>query len=128
MQKKRAVKKNEKWESLFNGKNLEGWSIKIRNYKYNDNYADTFRVEDGKMVTRYDKYKAFRGKYGHIFYKEKLSHYRLRVEYRFVGKQPARSPGWALRNSGIMIHCQDPENDDGGSIFSCFNRSTNAWW
>jgi hypothetical protein len=44
-----------------------------------------------------------------LFYKEKLSHYRLRVEYRFVGEQADGGPGWAIRNSGVMIHGEDPE-------------------
>ena len=36
------------------------------------------------------------------------SHYRLRLEYRFVGAQPPGGPDWAFRNSGVMIHGQDP--------------------
>lgn len=102
-----------KWESIFNGKNLDGWNVKIRGEEYNDNYANTFRVRDGKLVVCYDDgYKEFKGKYGHIFYKEKLSNYKMRIEYRFVGEQPPRSPGWAYRNNGIMIHCQDPKTMD----------------
>ncbi len=109
-----AEKKEEvvynKWESIFNGKNLDGWTIKIRGFDVNENYADTFQVVDGKMITSYDKYKEFKGKFGHIFYKEKFKNYKIRVEYRFTGVQPKRSPGWAYRNSGIMLHCQSPES------------------
>ena len=32
-----------------------------------------------------------------------------RVEYRFVGEQCQGGPGWAIRNSGVMFHCQAPE-------------------
>jgi hypothetical protein len=32
------------------------------------------------------------------------------VEYRFVGDQCPGGPGWAFRNSGIMIHGQSPES------------------
>ena len=32
----------------------------------------------------------------------------MRIEYRFTGEQAPGGPGWAFRNSGIMIHCQDP--------------------
>ena len=39
---------------------------------------------------------------------------RLRItacaEYRFVGEQVPGGEGWALRNSGIMIHGQTPES------------------
>jgi hypothetical protein len=31
------------------------------------------------------------------------------VEYRFVGEQVKGGPNWALRNSGIMLHCQPPQ-------------------
>jgi hypothetical protein len=99
------------WVPLFNGKNLDGWTPKITGYDLGDNYADTFRVENGVLAVRYDKYKdgEFGGKFGHLFYKEKFSHYRLKVEYRFVGEQCKGGEGWALRNSGVMFHCQEPE-------------------
>ena len=32
--------------------------------------------------------------------------YLLRVEYRFVGDQIDGGPGWAFRNSGLMLHGQ----------------------
>ena len=100
----------EPWISMFNGKNLDGWKVKITGYDLNDNYGNTFRVEDGVMKVCYDKYDKFGGRFGHIFYKEKFSHYRLRLEYRFVGEQTPEGPGWAFRNSGIMLHCQSPES------------------
>ena len=101
-------KKSEKeeWKQLFNGKNLDGWDIKIRGNDLNDNFGNTFRVEDGKMVVRYDKYDDFKQKYGHIFYKEDFSYYRIVTEYRFVGEQAPKGEGWATRNSGIMVHGQ----------------------
>lgn len=99
----------EKWVPLFNGKDLDGWTPKIKGYALGENHADTFRVEDGVMKVAYDKYPQFDSKFGHIFYKDKFSHYRLRVEYRFVGDQAKGGPGWALRNSGIMFHCQEPK-------------------
>ena len=45
-----------KWIQLFNGKDLTGWTAKIRGHELGDNYADTFRVVDGKLVVSYDKY------------------------------------------------------------------------
>lgn len=97
------------WVSLFNGKDLTGWTPKINGYLLGDNHLDTFRVEDGLLKVRYEKYQKFNEKYGHLFHAEKLSRYRVRVEYRFVGDQCPGGPGWATRNSGIMLHCQPPE-------------------
>ncbi len=104
--------KKEEWRQLFNGKDLDGWTPKIKGYAYGDNHADTFRVADGAIRVRYDKYEKFDENFGHLFYKEKFSHYRLRVEYRFVGDQVKNGPGWAFRNSGVMLHCQDPKAMD----------------
>ncbi|HWI56076.1 MAG TPA: DUF1080 domain-containing protein [Bacillota bacterium] len=98
----------EQWISLFNGKDLSGWTPKIRGYDLGENYANTFRVEKGALCVNYDGYQKFENRFGHLFYKEPYSNYVLRVEYRFVGQQLPDGPGWALRNSGIMIHCQPP--------------------
>ena len=38
------------WIQLFNGKDLTGWTAKIRGHELGENYADTFRVVDGKLV------------------------------------------------------------------------------
>jgi len=96
------------WVSLFNGKDLEGWTPKIRGYEFGDNFGNTFRVEHGVIKVGYDKYSKFDAKYGHLFYRTKFSNYKLRIEYRFVGDQCPGGPGWAFRNSGVMLHCQDP--------------------
>lgn len=107
----------EEWIPLFNGKDLKDWKVKIAGHELGDNYKDTFRVEDGILKVSYDKYEKFDNKFGHIFYKDPFSNYRLRVEYRFVGKQVPRGPGWAFRNNGIMIHCQSPESMQKGQNF-----------
>ncbi len=100
---------DEKWIQLFNGKDLTGWTPKITGYPLGENFADTFTVADGVIKVRYDKYPTFEKQFGHLFYKDKFSNYRVRVEYRFVGDQAKGGPSWATRNSGIMIHCQPPE-------------------
>lgn len=102
----------EKWISLFNGKNLEGWIPKIAKHECGENFANTFRVEDGILKVSYDGYDTFDNQFGHLFYKEPFSNYRLRVEYRFVGEQVEGGAGWAFRNSGIMIHGQKPQSMD----------------
>lgn len=96
------------WIPLFNGKNLDGWTPKIKGYDLGDNFGNTFYVEDGVIKVTYEKYDKFDKRYGHLFFKEPFSSYKFRLEYRFVGEQCNGGEGWALRNSGIMLHCQDP--------------------
>lgn len=98
------------WISLFNGKNLEGWTPKIRGFEAGVNFKNTFRVEEGLLTVSYDEYETFDSRFGHLFYKDSFSHYRLRAEYRFVGEQVPGGPGWAFRNNGLMVHGQSPES------------------
>jgi hypothetical protein len=99
------------WIALFNGKDLSGWTPKIRYSPLGENYGETFRVEDGLLKVVYDPkaYPTFGQRFGHLFYEKPFSNYRLRVEYRFVGQQCNGGPGWALRNNGLMLHCEDPQ-------------------
>jgi hypothetical protein len=97
------------WIRLFNGQDLTGWTPKIKGYELGENFGETFRVENGVLKVCYDQYQSFDRKFGHLFYKDKFSHYRLRVEYRFVGEQCPGGENWAVRNSGAMLHCQPPE-------------------
>ena len=98
------------WQELFNGRNLDGWRVKLCGHELDDNFGETFRVEDGILKVVYDGYEDFGRRFGHIFYEESFSHYILRVEYRFVGEQVPGGPEWAFRNSGVMLHCQSPES------------------
>ncbi|MBI9016586.1 MAG: DUF1080 domain-containing protein [Phycisphaerae bacterium] len=99
-----------KWVSIFNGKDLDGWTTKIKGHKLGENPGDIFRVQDGLLTVSYDKFDKFDNRFGHLFYKENFSHYRMRLQYRFIGEQTTGGAGWAYRNSGIMIHGQEPES------------------
>lgn len=98
------------WITLFNGKNLDGWVVKLANHELGDNYGDTFRVENGLIRVMYDKYPdGFGARFGHLFWKQKMSHYVLSLEYRFFGQQAKGGPSYAKLNSGVMVHSQAPE-------------------
>ncbi|MFW5645447.1 MAG: 3-keto-disaccharide hydrolase, partial [Bacteroidota bacterium] len=104
-----AEEKKENWISLFNGKDLNDWVIKINHHELNENYNNTFRVRDSLLVVDYSEYDTITNDFGHIFYNKPFSKYKLRVEYRFTGEQVPGGAGWAYRNNGVMFHCQDPE-------------------
>jgi hypothetical protein len=99
----------DKWVKIFNGKDLTGWTPKFKGYDLGVNYKNTFRVKDGLLKVSYDEWEEFGKVFGHIFYKDSYSHYKIRLEYRFVGEQIKGGPGWAFRNNGIMLHGQKPE-------------------
>jgi hypothetical protein len=97
------------WIQLFNGRDLDDWLIKFAKHDLGDNFNNTFRVEEGLLKVRYDRWSTFNGEFGHIFYKEPFSYYRLAAEYRFVGDQVAGGPTWALRNNGLMLLTPHPK-------------------
>jgi 3-keto-disaccharide hydrolase len=103
-------KKAKKWVQLFNGKDIKDWKVKISGHPLNENFGNTFRVENGLLKVSYDQYDQFNEQYGHLFYKKPFSSYIIAVEYRFTGNQAKGGEGWAFRNSGIMLHCQSPES------------------
>ena len=94
----------EEWVSLFNGESLDGWTPKIRGEMFAEDARNTFRVEDGAITVSYDSYDSFGEEFGHLFHNVPYDYYRLRYRYRFLGDQVHDGPGWAWRNSGIMIH------------------------
>jgi hypothetical protein len=99
---------DEEWIALFNGRDLDDWTVKIHRHEVGENFANTFRVEDGMVKVRYDGYGDFDDQFGHLYYDRPFSHYRLVVEYRFVGELHPGAPSFTLRNSGVMFHSQDP--------------------
>ncbi len=102
--------RDEVWIQLFNGTDLSNWKAKIKGYPLGENFANTFRVEDGKIIVDYSAYDAFENRFGHLFYDIPYSNYRFRMKYRFVGTQATGGEAWAAKNSGVMIHSQAPES------------------
>ena len=105
----RADPDAREWVALFNGRDLDGWTAKIAKHEVGENYANTFRVRDGMILARYDGYGGdYAAQFGHLYYARPFSHYLLSLEYRLVGELHPGAPSYTLRNSGVMIHSQDP--------------------
>ena len=98
----------EDWIDLLADGGLDRWTPKIRRHEVGDDSARTFRVEDGVLKVRYDGYDEFGDQFGHLYFDQPYSHYRLSLEYRFVGDPMPDAPDWARLNSGVMFHSQDP--------------------
>ena len=66
------------WHSLFNGRDLAGWTPKIAKHPVGENWADTFQVEDGVIKVSYDKYGKFDRQFGHLFrFQRAIGHARM---------------------------------------------------
>ncbi len=100
--------KKPKWKTLFNGKDLNGWQVKIAGYSLGENFGNTFRVENGILQTRYNAYDSFRNRFGALYYNKIFRNYRLKVEYRFTGELTPGAPSWGFRDGGVQYHCQSP--------------------
>lgn len=100
----------EKWISIFNGKNLEGWTCKMVGSPAGVDSFHTFSAEHGILKVSYDDYPLFGERFAHLFYREKLSDYKLKLDYRLVGKPKPDAPWWTYTNSGVMYHSQSPES------------------
>jgi len=101
------------WTELFNGRDLSGWTPKIRGFAAGVNAGNTFFVKDGLLCCGYaDRMYAdgFKERFGHLFYNAPFTNYVLRATYRMVGDQLKGGPDWAERNNGIMLHGQTPES------------------
>jgi hypothetical protein len=99
------------WESIFNGKDLEGWIPKITGLPLGENFGNTFSVKDGILSIRYDAYgDDFDDRFGALFYDKKLKDYRLKVEYRFIGETAPGAPEWGYRDSGVQYLSQSPQS------------------
>lgn len=96
------------WISLFNGKDLEGWTVKVAKHPLGENPGELFRVEDGIMKVSYDEFGTFDSQFAHIFTNNAYSNYILRLDYLFTGTAVEDAQHWAKLNSGVMVHSQSP--------------------
>lgn len=108
----RSLGTEAKWESLFNGRNLDGWTAKFAQSNSGTNVLDTFRAEDGVLSVDYSNWTSFEGQFGHLVSERRFSRYILTLEYRFVGQQVPAPPtmAWAIRNNGVMLHSQSAQS------------------
>jgi hypothetical protein len=79
-------------QSLFNGKDLAGWTADVPPRDTNPSLPDSFVVRDGVLVSRGEPR-------GHLVSDAAYRDYRLELEYRFPGK-----PG----NCGVLVHASRP--------------------
>jgi hypothetical protein len=122
------------WKYLFNGKDLEGWHIVIKNAR-SDDPNHLVQIEDGAIHMYKDAPADSAQPSGYIVTEKEYSNYQLRLEYKWGEKRFApRAHGRC--DAGILYHvvgkdglwpksieCQIQENDV-GDIFTVNSRLT----
>ena len=91
-----------KTQSLFNGKNLEGWHADVPLRDNDTSLRESFVVREGLLVS-------LGTPPGHLITDQKFKNYRLEAEYRFAGE-----PG----NCGILVHASTPR-----ALYKMFPKS-----
>ncbi len=89
------------WESLFNGKNLNGWYSYLPDEGKNDPEG-VFKVENGVIHILDVEDKGERD-YGYLATKKEYGDYHLRLEYRWGSKRFAPR-ATEKRDSGVVYH------------------------
>ncbi|MDO5309332.1 MAG: DUF1080 domain-containing protein [Planctomycetia bacterium] len=91
---------------LFNGENLDGWTVCVAGEELGQDSQGVFSVKDGVLRVSGEKY-------GGIMTTESFGNYRLTVEFKWGEKTWGRREGKA-RDSGILIHSFGEQNAFGG--------------
>ena len=98
-----------KWERIFDGKTLAGWTPKIAGRAVGEDPLGMFIVHEGAIRVSHAHYTKFEGEFGHLFWKAPLKSYRIRFDYRLFGEPLPGIKVWQNSNSGLMFHAQAPE-------------------
>jgi hypothetical protein len=93
---------------LFNGRNLDGWTIFTPD-KDLPTSANLFEVVDGTLHTYPGAVDGSKQPIGYLITTEEYSHYRLTLEYKWgTGKFIPRAHPDVARDAGVCFHVQAP--------------------
>ncbi|HBE22009.1 MAG TPA: hypothetical protein DDW21_00820, partial [Verrucomicrobiales bacterium] len=98
---------DENWKQLFNGRNLDGWSIAIENTPVGTDPKKLISIRDEAVHMYADTPLDQRGDFGVIVTNERYSRFHLDFEYAWGPKklEPRKD---MLRDAGLLYHIADP--------------------
>lgn len=98
-----AAEKARESEVLFNGHDLEGWTVFLDKQPAGSDPSQIFQVIDGVIHVYRSAPAGSAQPFGYIATKKAYSHYRLKLEYRWAEKkfQPRATE---VRDSGLLYH------------------------
>jgi len=122
------------WRMLFNGTNLDGWYIVLRNSR-SDDTNHLVQIHDSAVHMYKDAPANSRQPHGYIITDKDYSNYHLRLEYKW-GQKRFGDRSASRRDAGVLYHvvgkdgvwprsveCQIQEQDV-GDIFTVYTRVT----
>jgi hypothetical protein len=98
-----ADEKAHEPEVLFNGRNLEGWTVVLENEPAGSDPTQIFQVIDGVIHVYRSAVAGSAQPFGYIATKKIYSHYRLKLEYRWAEKK-FKPRATEVRDSGLLYH------------------------
>ena len=105
-----ADAKPGKWQRIFDGRTLKGWTPKITGAPAGENVGNSFTVANRAIRVTYEGWSKFDGRFGHLAYNRPVGAFRLRFQYRFFGKTLPDVEDWQHSNSAAMLLGQSPQS------------------
>lgn len=96
------------WKSLFNGKDLTGWTVTVDKLPPGQDPERFVQVRDGAIHMYADTDPAAKVPFGIVTHGDTFSRFHLMLEYRWIGKKFAPRKD-ALRDAGLLYHTSRPE-------------------
>ncbi|MEO6001753.1 MAG: DUF1080 domain-containing protein [Opitutus sp.] len=103
-----SAEKTQKPIVLFNGQNLDGWSVFIDRQPAGSDAGQIFQVLDGVIHVYRSAPAGSAQPFGYIATKDVYSHYRLKLEYRW-GEKKFEPRASQVRDSGVLYHVGEKE-------------------
>ena len=113
------------WTALFNGQNLDGWTMSTRNTHFSGTKAEIFKVENGIIHTYPTQEHLSEQPFAGLITENTYSDFKLSLEYKW-GTKKFKPRHEFVRDAGIIFHvhgkdeiwpngveCQIQEGDTG---------------
>ncbi len=96
------------WQSLFNGKDLSGWTVTVDKLPIGQDPDRFVQARDGAIHMYADTDPAAKVPFGVATYEETFSRFHLVLEYRWLGNKFAPRKD-AIRDAGLLYHTSNTD-------------------
>ena len=96
------------WVSLFNGKDLSGWTVTVKDLTPGEDPDKLVQVRDGAIHMYADSDPEKKVPFGVITHEKTFSRFHLALEYRWLTKKFAPRKD-AIRDAGLLYHASNTD-------------------